>query len=140
MIGLIGDLLSFSGGIALVVFGGMALIAFLPKRWPDFSDPRDTLSLAICLGFIAAVGNTVYWQVLFSIALWLGLTTVEAWRAVGDYLDLIFKGGAALSGVLHITALHQQLTKDERRRWHWLEMPWHPHRRACLQKLLRKRQ
>lgn len=132
---MIGDWVSFLSGTALLFCGGLAMVAYRPRRdW--WQSPSGTLGMAIFLGFLAAVVNTLYWQVFGQWAVeFIGFMSVETLRSVGDWMDLIVKGGAAVAGVLHLRALRLQLPLDERKRWRGVEMPWYPARRWCLVKL-----
>lgn len=132
---MMGDWVSFASGSALLIVGTLVMIAYFPRRgW--WHSAHGTLGLAIFLGFFAAVTNTAYWQVFGQWAVeFLGILTVFQLRAVGDWIDLAVKGGAAVAGVLHLRALRLQLPEDERKDWWAIEMPWYPGRRWCLVKL-----
>lgn len=134
---MIGDLVSFLSGTALLITGVLVMVAYRPSRgW--FSTPHGTLGMAIFLGFLSAVTNTAYWQVFGQWAVeFLHIMTAAQLRAVGDWIDLIVKGGAAVAAVLHLRALWLQLPEDERAKWRLVEMPWYPARRWCLVKLAR---
>lgn len=132
---MIGDLISFLSGTFLLVMGTLVLVAYWPSRgW--WRSAHGTLGAAVFLGFLAAVTNTAYWQVFgqFSVE-FVGWLTIAQLRAVGDYVDLIVKGGAGVAGVLHLRALRLQLPLDEQLQWRGIEMPWYPARRWCLVKL-----
>jgi len=132
---MIGDWVSFLSGSFLLVMGALVMVAYRPRReW--WKTPHGTLSMAIFLGFLAAVTNTTYWQVFGQWAVeFLGVMSVTQLRAAGDWIDLIVKGGAGVAGVLHLRALRLQLPEDERDQWMGVEMPWYPARRWCLVKL-----
>lgn len=131
-----GTFVSFSAGLTLLGVGIFVLIAYLPRSF-RLTSLTDTLGLAIFLGFLAVVGNTLYWQVFGQIVLHFNFISVERFRAVGNWLDVLFKGGAAFSGYLHLRALWLQLDKGNRKRWTVFEMAFYPHRRACLKTLSR---
>lgn len=132
---MIGDLVSFLSGTALLVCGALVMIAYRPRLgW--WRSPHGTLGAAIFLGFLSAVLNTAYWQVFGQWAVeFLHIMTVQQLRAFGDWIDLLVKGGAAVAGVLHLRALRLQLPPEERAQWRGIEMPWYPSRRWCLVKL-----
>jgi hypothetical protein len=127
-----GDWTSFFSGIALMVFGGLVMIAYRPKEARNA--PEKTLAFAIFLGFAAHAGNTVYWQVLGQPAVQLGWMTVPQLRFYGDWLDLLFKGGGALAAYMHLRALWLSLPENEKRQWQVLEMAFYPHRMLCLRR------
>jgi hypothetical protein len=131
---MMGDVVSFASGVSLLFFGSLVLIAFRPRRWSYHSGP-GYLSRAIFLAALAAVSNTLYWQVLTQPAVASGFVTVYQVRNIGDWLDLLFKGGAAYALFLHLKAMHAQLPPEERRVWSALEMPFYPNRRKCLKLL-----
>jgi len=131
-----GDWISFLSGLALLLMSALVLIAYRPfGSWAGRAD--QYLVLAIALGFAAAGANTLYWQVFGQYAVHFGIMTIETQRAAGDWLDLVFKGGHALSGYFHLKALQMQLAPDERRNWMVFEMPWYPRRRWCVRALTR---
>lgn len=105
---MIGDWLSFLSGVALLVSGLRVIWAYWPRRnW--HLTPAGILGFAIFLSFIAAVANTVYWQVWGQIAVeYLRIWTVQALRFWGDYTDVLVKGGAAIAAELHLWALRKK--------------------------------
>ena len=105
---MIGDWLSFLSGVALMVSGLRVTWAYWPpKRW--WGSRAGILAMAIFLGFVAAVFNTLYWQVWGQIAVeYLRVWTVQMLRFWGDYTDVIAKGGAALAAELHLWALRKK--------------------------------
>lgn len=133
---MVGDMVSWVAGLSLLFFGGLVLYAYRPDQWPRGEAP-GVLQAAIFLGFLSAVGNTVYWQVFAQPAVRLDLISVETLRFYGDYLDLLFKGGGALAGYLHLKAIHMSLSKSERSAWGVLEVAFYPKRRLCLRMLSR---
>lgn len=138
----LGDAISLISGAALACIALLVMRAYSPRSWSG-GDGANFLAIAIFLGFAAALGNTLtlYWQVFGQIAVNTGLISVRSLRFVGDILDGVFKGGAALAGYLHLKALHVTLTDNERARWGVLEMAFYPNRRRCLKlmtKLLRR--
>lgn len=132
VLGAVGDWISFGAGTALLVMSFLVLVAYRPSR--HRTTPERTLAAAIVLGFIAAAGNTLYWQVLGQPLVVYGWITVDTLRFIGDYLDLVFKGGAALAGYLHLRALWFCLPDAERRVWLVVEMPFYPRRLLYLRK------
>ena len=129
-----GDAISFTAGVALLFFGLLAVRAFWPRNF-SWRASSSILETAIFLSFIAAVANTLYWQVFGQIAVQAGLLTVFQLRSVGDWLDGLFKGSAALAAYLHLRALWLELDASERRRWTILEMAYYPKRRWCLSRI-----
>lgn len=130
---MIGDLVSWVAGLSLMVAGLLVMWAYRPQQWP--SGGAGWLQAAIFMGFAAAVGNTAFWQVIGQPAVSSGLVEVGALRAVGDWLDLVFKGGAAFAGWMHLKALHLSLNEEERDDWGVLEIAFYPQRRLCLKAL-----
>lgn len=133
---MIGDFISLASGFVLFVVAVLVMIAYRPKRGGD----RATwlLSVAIFLSFFADAANTLYWQVFGQIAVVWFDYSVASLRWWGDYFDLLFKGGAAVAGIMHLMALHERLPESEKKRWHTLEMPWYPARRTCLTMIFRR--
>lgn len=129
------EAVSFTSGMALLVMGLLVMRAYWPVKRPDRA--AWFLAAAIFLGFTADVINTIYWQILFKIAQW-SEWELSGWRTVGNYMDSIFKGGAALAGYLHLRALWLRLPLADRDVWHPVEMPWYPRRRMCISLLSRK--
>ena len=105
--------------------------------WPIKNDgsAEGLLGLAIFLSFALHVANTLYWQVFGQLAIHYEWASVAALRFWGDWLDLIFKGGAALTAYLHLKALWKKMPDESRREWAVWEIPWYPARRTCLCKL-----
>lgn len=136
MIEMWGDWVSFLSGVALVIFGGLAMIAYRPS--PGRRGAETLLASAIFIGFMAHVGNTLYWQVFGQPAVHFGILTVADLRAYGDWFDLFFKGGGALAGYLHLRALWSSLDEIERREWTALEMAFYPRRVTCLRAILKR--
>lgn len=120
----------------LLFFGGLVMYAYRPAQWPRYEAP-GLLQAAIFLGFLAAVGNTLYWQVFAQPAVWFGLVSVPTLRVWGDYADLLFKGGGAVAGYLHLKAIHMSLSEKERSAWGVIEIAFYPKRRLCLRLLTR---
>lgn len=133
---MVGDMVSWVSGLALLFVGSLVLWAYRPTQWPQ-REASGVLQAAIFLGFLAAVFNTLFWQVLGQPAVNLGLVSVAQYRAIGDWLDAIFKGGAAVAAWLHLRALHMSLPEKERKSWGVLEMAFYPKRRLCLRMLSR---
>lgn len=133
---MIGDFVSLSSGAALFVVSLLVVRAY----FTGFARPRspeDFLALAIMLGFVFHALNTLYWQVFGNFAVRYEWVTVAFLRDVGDYLDILFKGGAAFAGYLHLRAIQERLPKEDRGAWHWYEVPWYPKRRKCLDLIAR---
>lgn len=126
-----GDFISWASGVALLFFGSAVICAYRPRGWPE-RDSAKILQAAIFFGFIAGVGNTLFWQVLGQPLVEWGVLSVAALRNVGDWLDLVFKGGAAFAAYLHLKALHLSLPSDEREHWAVLEMPFYPKRNRVI--------
>lgn len=105
---MIGDWLSFLSGVALLVSGSRAILAYWPLGdW--HTSAAGILGLAIFVGFIAAVFNTVYWQVWGQLAVeYLHIWSAEVLRFWGDYTDVIAKGGLAVAAELHLWALRKK--------------------------------
>lgn len=132
MVETLGTILSWGAGIYLMVISFLVMRTYFP-RFSFWSGRGDQyLVLAIFLGFASTCANTAYWQVLGQPIIAFGWSTVEFQRALGDYLDVLFKGGAGYSGWLHLKAVHRQLDRESQKRWHTIEMPWYPDRRECL--------
>ena len=131
-----GDWISFVSGVALMVMAAFVMKAYSPRNWNDGSG-SGYLAIAIWLSFAAALGNTLYWQVFAQPAVQYGLISVPTLRNVGDYFDVLFKGGGAVAGYLHLKALHAGLPTNERKVWGVLEMAFYPRRRLCLRLLSR---
>ena len=125
------EIVSFSAGFVLLVISLMVMIAYRPNR-ESFKTGSGLLGLAIFLGFLSAALNTFWWQILGNTVDDFGVG-IESFRAVGLYLDALLKGGAAMSGVLHLIAIRENLSPEEKHGWHWWQMPWYPKRRACLE-------
>ena len=130
---MLGDFISFSAGLALVFISVLVVRAYWPPRYDDAS--ARWLGAAIILGFLASGFNALYWQVWSNISLMLDLTSVQSLRGVGDFLDLAFKGGAAVAGWMHLKAIHSGIPEQDRKSWSVWEMPWYPDRRRCLRRL-----
>lgn len=132
---MMGDTVSFLSGVALMVMGVLVMRAYLPGAgWHRTG--QGVLGAAIFISFLVAVLNTLYWQVFGQVAVeFLGIMTVAQLRAVGDWVDLVVKGGAAWAAYLHLKAMWMRLPDEERARWRVIEMPWYPARRWCLVKL-----
>ena len=130
---MLGDIVSFCSGLILLFFGTLAMIAYQPRLRYMWSDKGgEVLGLAIYIGFLSAVANTFYWQVLGHLSIWLNWITIIELRALGDWADLLFKGGGGVSGWLHLRALKFWLSEEDQKNWSLWEMPWHPKRRRCL--------
>lgn len=129
-----GDWISFLAGVSLLVISPLVIRAYSPGGF-HFRTGNGWLAAAIILGFLAAAGNTLYWQVFGVLAVKSGLMTVTFQRELGDWCDLLFKGGGALSGWMHLKALQRSLPEEDQPYWRAIEMPWYPHRRACLRRL-----
>lgn len=128
---MIGNLLSFGAGAVLLMMSLMVMLAYRPSgTWSGRAD--QYLVAAIFLAFATDAANTLYWQVFGHVAVQNDLITVTTLRALGNWLDVLFKGGAALAGYLHLKALWVQLDEGERRKWVPLEMPWYPRKRWCV--------
>jgi hypothetical protein len=138
MIEQFGDWASFFSGFALLAMAALVMVAYRPRGPRTKDAAATTLAMAIFLGFAAHAGNTLYWQVFGQPAVTYGLVTVEQLRLWGDWADVLFKGGAALSAWMHLVALHMYLDPEEKKLWRVLEMPWYPKRRACLSRLFRR--
>lgn len=133
---MMGDLFSWLAGLALLFFGVLVTYAYRPEQWPR-REASGVLQAAIFIGFLAAVGNTLFWQVFGQPAVRFGWLSVAEIRAVGDWADVVFKGGAALSAWLHLKAIHMSLSEKDRRMWSVLEVAFYPKRRMCLRLLSR---
>jgi len=133
---MIGDFMSAAAGTFLLFMSAMVVIAYRGGSERAGTGPRH-LSTAIVLGFLAAGCNTLYWQVFGQVGVNFGWITVTSLRGWGDYVDVIVKGMAGLSGYYHLKALHAVMSDDERRLWSPIEMPFYPNRRACLRVLAR---
>ncbi|MFV1484535.1 MULTISPECIES: hypothetical protein [unclassified Phaeobacter] len=131
-----GDWVSWGAGVALLFYGTLVMWAYRPTRWTD-PDAPGWLQAAIFCGFLAAVGNTAFWQVFGQPAVKLGWLTVAQLRGAGNWLDLLFKGGGALAAYLHLKAMHKSLSDEEQARWSVTEMAFYPNRRLCLRVLAR---
>lgn len=132
----LGDLLSFWSGVALTFLGTLAMIAYRPRL--ESTLPEALLAAAIFIGFAAHAGNTLYWQVFGQLAVNNEWLTVDDLRFYGDFADLLFKGGGALAGYLHLRALWSGLASDEKSKWTVLEMAFYPHKMRCLRALIRR--
>ena len=88
---------------------------------PKNSDPITTMfSWAIALGALLAVANTAYWQVLGQLigTIWGDATAAYYMRPIGNWLDGIFKGGAAVVFYLHMrAALLRAVPKEDQHKW-----------------------
>lgn len=132
----IGDMVSFASGLVLLFMSALVMNAYSVRKWKEQSAARY-LAVAIWIGFAAAAGNTLYWQVFGQTAVGLGLITVETQRFWGDWLDAVFKGGGALAAYLHLKALHETLPEEDRERWGVLEVAFYPKRRLFLELVTR---
>ena len=132
---MIGDLVSFVAGVALVVISFLVIRAYWPPRYEAPS--AQWLGFAIIVGFVAAGFNALYWQVWGTLSIYFGIGSVSSLRGVGDFFDLFFKGGAAIAGYMHLKAIHAGIGQPERRDWSVWEMPWYPQRRACVRAILK---
>ncbi|MFD2854013.1 hypothetical protein ACFSZS_03315 [Seohaeicola zhoushanensis] len=100
------EIISFLAGGALLVMSVFVMFAYRPGGDRVDSGP-SLLALAIWIGFFAAAVNTAYWQIFGTISVAAGWLTPEQLRAGGKYADLLFKGGGAFAGWLHLKAMHQ---------------------------------
>ena len=125
-----GDILSWLAGASLVCVGLLVMWAYRPMKWPRGGP--GWLQAAIFLAFFSAVANTMFWQVYGHIAVANDLWTVDRLRDVGDWLDILFKGGAAFAGWMHLKALHTTLEPEERGKWGVFEIAFYPKRMLCL--------
>jgi len=114
--------------------GLLTIIAFWPRRF-SLNSSSSVLELAIFLSFIAAVANTIFWQVGGQILVTYGLVSVSELRAVGSWLDGLFKGLATFAAYLHLRALWLELDDEKRRQWGIFEMAFYPKRRWCLSRI-----
>ena len=131
-----GDGVSFLSGVVLLVASAAVIRAY----WPTVGRERSPLLVwAIIIGFAAHGGNTLYWQVFGQMAAAFGWVSVSAMRGLGDWMDLLFKGGGAVAGWLHLKALHDVLPDDEKDR-SVVSMIWYPHRQSCVERVISRRQ
>lgn len=127
-----GNFVSFGAGVILLIVSMMVMLAYWPRLgW--FGTGSGTLGMAIFLGFLAAAANAFYWQIFGNFVVSFDLVSLANVRSFGHYLDGLLKGSAATAGVLHLMAIQRNLPEEERRTWHWYQMPWYPKRRACLE-------
>ena len=127
-----GDVVSWISGVFLLIGSIMVIKAYWPGRAKIHPDPAAFwLCWAIVLSFSAAAGNTLYWQVGGQVLV-PHVFTVDAQRALGDWLDLFFKGAGGLAALMHLKAMQARLPKSEQAQWSLFEMPWYPERRKCL--------
>ena len=131
-----GDLFSFAGGLALFVISILVMIAYQPGLFRDKA--TSLLGWAIFLAFAADAVNAGYWQI--GVKLWgiAGFDRTGA-GALGNYLDLIFKGLAAFAGWLHLKSLHERLPPEDKPRWTVLEMPWYPNQLKLFNAMMRRK-
>ena len=132
---MIGDFIAFTAGLALVVISCLVIRAYWPPRYEAPS--AKWLGWAIIFAFAAAGLNALYWQVWGTLSLYLGLGSVGSLRDAGDFFDLVFKGGAAVAGWMHLKALHMGVKPEVRSSWSVWEMPWYPQRRACISTIMK---
>lgn len=128
---MIGDAVSLLAGASLLAMSMLVILAYVGGTTSAGTGPRY-LAIAIILGFIASGVNALYWQVFGQLAVNLDFISVTDLRLWGDYVDLIAKGGGALSAWYHLKALHAVLDAREKALWTPIEMPFYPRRRACL--------
>lgn len=129
-------MVSFVAGVALLFMSVLVMVAYWPSRNKTHAQPGAFyLGMAIWLGFLTAGLNTLFWQVIGQPAVRLGWISVADIRAIGDWVDLFVKGGAAYAGWLHLRAIYETLDDEEKSYWSVLEMAFYPRRRACLRLL-----
>lgn len=138
---MMGEVISLLAGMALLFLGGLCMVAYRPVGWRTaLTTPAGVLGIAVFLSFLAHVGNTLYWQVFGHVAIHgLGLVSVYQLRAVGDYLDLIFKGSGAVAAYLHLYALRLRLDPEERKNWSVLGMAFYPEKFRLFSNVLGRR-
>jgi hypothetical protein len=127
--------MSSGAGLVLFIIGILVCKAYYPKLKYSENYPAYILSCAIVLGFGASVLNTFYWQILGAYLLNIGVLDLQSFQTVGRFLDLVFKGSAAVAGYLHLKALYIQLNETQKKKWTVLGMAFYPDRRSCVAKL-----
>lgn len=81
----------------------IVMIEYYPKRWRRLSPP-EMLTLGIFIGFAANGLNTAWWQILNTVNADFGFVPQDTFNRVGRYADVVFKGGAAAAGMIHLRA------------------------------------
>jgi hypothetical protein len=128
-----GEYISVISGIALLAVSCLVMIAYRPRSGSNRLDKSAyVLGWAIFLGFAAAAGNAIWWQLLWSVVDNWFPHAKDMFQHVGKYMDGIFKGAATASGVLHLCALALALPEGERDQWRWYQMPFYPSRHWTL--------
>lgn len=128
-----GEYISVISGAALLVVSCLVMIAYRPGSVGNRLDKSAyVLGWAIFLGFAAAAGNAVWWQILWFFVDNSFPQAKEEFLRIGKYMDGVFKGAATASGVLHLYALVLALPEGERDQWRWYQMPFYPSRHWTL--------
>lgn len=122
--------LSTGSGLLLLILSVLVCLAYYQKSYANKA--VKTLSIAIILGFLFVALNTLYWQVLGQYVLSRDIVSVETFRIMGSFLDLIFKGGSALAAYLHLKSLYYGLGEGEKKHWTPLTMPFYPNKLNTL--------
>lgn len=102
------DLVSFLAGCWLLVVCIMIGREYWPNRWRDLSPP-EMLGMGIFLGFMIQGFNTAWWQILNTMNASIGWLPPAKFTEIGRYLDVVFKGGSAIAGMIHLAAKRKQL-------------------------------
>lgn len=103
-----GRLFSFSAGIFLLAVSLAVIWDYRPsslKFW-NMTTPQ-ILGLGIFLGFFFGAANTLWWQIMQRLVLTYTNITQPQFQGLGFWLDVPFKGGVAVAGLLHIYARHK---------------------------------
>lgn len=132
------DIVSIGGGILLLWSSVYVCLVFWPKgelRPWKIEGAVPLIHSAIFWSFVFHGINTAFWQLWGNLVVEvLQIQTASELRSYGLFIDGFLKGGAALTGVMHLEAIRRQL--PDRDEWKWYQMPWHPERRSCVDWLL----
>lgn len=106
------EFVSFIAGCWLLAVCIIVMIEYYPRRWRRLSPP-EMLTLGIFIGFAANGLNTAWWQILNTINLDFNILPPDTFTRIGRYADVVFKGGAALAGMIHLKA-KRRMERDAR--------------------------
>lgn len=123
-------------GFVLFLMAALGIRAFAPRIRNAEEQSSRLLALAIVMAFSTSALNALYWQVWGFLALHYDLVSVTSLRLLGGFLDVFFKGCAALAVYLHLAAWRASLPPEERGLWSVLGMAFYPKRTGFLARAL----